>query len=147
RLGLLALRSKDAATAKAQFESCLGVREKLARQDKVNDRRQMEYMLALAHCGKHTEAATVAQRVQAGKPDGELLIDVARCYAWCAEAVPEDAKLRSRYRGQAIQALQKAVYLGYRDKVYLTSEPDLDPLRNDPAFAQLMEKLVAAPQS
>ena len=45
---LLALRSKDDSGARGHFESCLAVREKLATQDKGNDRRQMELMLVLA---------------------------------------------------------------------------------------------------
>src|SRR5262249_13345458 len=60
RLGLLTLRARDADGARVQFESCRAVREKLAAQDKENDRRQMELMLVLAHCGEHAPAAAIA---------------------------------------------------------------------------------------
>ena len=37
------------------------------------------------------------------------------------------------------EVLRKAVKLGYRDGVYLGTEVDLDPLRSDPAFSQVIE--------
>jgi serine/threonine-protein kinase len=139
RLGLLALRTKDAEGARAQFESCRAVREKLAAQDPGNDRRRMELMLALSHCGKHAEAAAIAMKFLGGVTDGELLIDVTRCYAQCAAGVPGDDGLRQRYTQEALRALDKALKQGYRDVVYLNTEVDLDPLRTQEGFGRLLE--------
>jgi tetratricopeptide (TPR) repeat protein len=138
RLGLVALRAKDEGGGREQFESSLAVREKLATQDKDNDRRQMELMLPLAHCGKNTEAAAIAAKLLAGVTDGELLIDVARCYAQCAAASSDEAT-RQRYATDAIQTIEKSVKQGYRDVVYLSTEVDLDPLRPLEGFGQLLE--------
>jgi serine/threonine-protein kinase len=140
RLGLLALRAKDEGGGKDQFENCRVVRDKLAAQDKGNDRRQMELMLPLAHCGKHAEAAAIAANLLGGVTDGELLIDVARCYAQCAATSSDDA-LRQKYTTEAIQAIEKAVKQGYRDIVYLSTETDLDPLRAQEGFRRLLDDI------
>ncbi len=140
RLGLLALRAKDEGGGRAQFESCRTVREKLATRDKANDRRQMELMLPLAHCGKHTEAAAIATKLLSGMTDGELLVDVARCYAQCAAAT-SDETLRNHYMTDAIQAISNAVKHGYRDVVYLSTEVDFDSLRATEGFRSLLEEI------
>jgi serine/threonine-protein kinase len=75
RQGLLALRANDGAGARGHFESCRAVREKLAAQDRANDRRRMELMLALAHCGQHAEADGIARRLLGGVTDAEMLMD------------------------------------------------------------------------
>jgi serine/threonine-protein kinase len=141
RLGLLALRAKDTAAARTQFESSLAVREKMAAQDVGNDRRQMELMLALAHCGKHAQAAAIAAKLLNGVPDGELLVDAARCYAQCAAAASVDEALRQKYFKDAFQAVEKAIKMGYRDAVYLVTEVDLDPLRTESGFGKLVEEV------
>jgi len=146
RLGLLALRAKDEAGAKTQFESCRANREKLAKQDVGNERRQMELMLVLAHCGKHTEAAAIATKVLSGLTDGELLVDVARCYTQCAAGVQGDDGLRNRYFKEATQAVEKAVKLGYRDVVYLRTEVDFDPLQTQESYKRLLDSIRSAPK-
>src|SRR5262249_26040358 len=130
---------------RAHFEDCRAVREKLAAQDKTNDRRQMEHMLALAHCGRHNEAAAIAARLLRLAPDAELLIDLARRYAQCAAGATGDESLRSRYTNEAIEALRKAVKLGYRDEVYLATEVDLDPVRSHAAAVRVLEALRMGP--
>src|SRR3954451_24781756 len=97
----------------------------------------MELMLALAHCGEHARAAGIAAGLEKTvKPDAEFLIDIARCYAQCAAASPGDEALRGRYTAEAIRAAEAAVKQGYRDTVYLTAEPDLDPLQAQERFGR-----------
>jgi hypothetical protein len=141
RLGLLALRSNDDSDARVQFESCRAVREKLATQDKGNDRRQMELMLVLAHCGKHAQAVAISTKILGGVTDAELLIDVARCYAQCAAGSQGEEEVRQRYLKEAIGAVEKAVKLGYRDVVYLSTEVDLDPLRTQEEFGLVLKAI------
>jgi len=115
RLGLLALRSNDPTAAQLHFQKCLEVREPLAARDKVNERRQMELMLVLAHVGEHKRAVAIAEelkRTQRG--DSEFLIDVARTYAQCAAVVSDKADLKTRYEAEAIRALRQAVDRCYR---------------------------------
>jgi tetratricopeptide (TPR) repeat protein len=141
RLGLLAIRAKDEAAAKNHFEDVLAIREKLAKQDPGNDRRQMELMLVLAHCGKHVEAAAIAAKLLAGVTDNELLVDVGRCYAQCAAALPGDEPLRQSYFKEALQVIERACKQGYRDGVYLGTEVDFDPLKTQEGFRQILETI------
>lgn len=41
----------------------------------------------------------------------------------------------------ALEALEKAVELGYRDVEWMLEDPDLDNLRNHPSFARLIKRL------
>lgn len=52
--------------------------------------------------------------------------------------------LTKRHRA-ALQALQHAVNLGYRDSDWMQQDPDLDPLKQRPEFVALLEQL--KPQS
>lgn len=140
RLGLAAVRAKDEGAGKEHFDNCRIVRDKLATQDKSNERRQMELMLPLAHCGKQAEASTIATKLLGAEPDRELLIDVARCYAQCA-AASADETIRKKFTTDAVQSVAKAVNQGYRDIVYLSTDVDLDPLRGQDDFTLLLETI------
>lgn len=141
RLGQHALRTKDETGAKAHFRNCLKIREELASKDNINERRQMELMLVVAHCGDHVGAAEIATRLEKSvKHDAEFMIDLGRTYAQCA-AASSTPDFKTRYTSEALRALRAAVKLGYRDEVYLKTEVDLDPLRADPDFARLLEEV------
>jgi hypothetical protein len=51
------------------------------------------------------------------------------------------ASARSGSRKDAIEALQRAVAKGFNDVERLKSDADLDSLRGDPAFRQIVESL------
>jgi serine/threonine-protein kinase len=138
RLGQLALRMDDPASAKNHFEESRKLRDELAMNDKINERRKMELMLAQAHCGLDAEAAKLAQSLEKSvKPDAEFQIDLGRTYAQCF-AGTTNAKLKAQYSADALRVLRAAVESGYRDTVYLEREVDLDPLRNLPEFASVV---------
>jgi tetratricopeptide (TPR) repeat protein len=144
RLGQLALRAKDRAGARARFESSRGIREKLATQDKDNDRRQVELMLALAHCGDHARASrTAADLERKARPDNDLLVQLGQVFAQCVAAAESGPKVRSRYAAEALRVLQAAIAGGYRDEVYLKTEADFDPLRPLEEFFALLKKFKA----
>jgi len=52
-----------------------------------------------------------------------------------------DEAVRRRYTREGVQAVEKAVTQGYRDVVYLTTEVDLDPLRAEVGFGQVLEAI------
>ena len=141
-LGLTALRRGDKALAAEHFRGSLRIREARAR-DRGNVGAQVDLMMTLARCGEHRRAADLASRVRQDRPDDlGSLVDVACCYAVCGGAVaPEEGGLRERYTGQVIEALGRAVARGYRDLVNLETEPDLDALRDQPAFKALLARL------
>jgi len=45
----------------------------------------------------------------------------------------------------ALAALQTALEQGYKDLITLETHPDLDPVRESPAFKKLLEKVSAVP--
>jgi tetratricopeptide (TPR) repeat protein len=51
----------------------------------------------------------------------------------------------SRRRAEALRSLERAVALGYSDYRWMQRDPDLQGLRNHPAFRQLLDRL--RPQS
>ncbi len=69
-----------------------------------------------------------------------------------AEARPEDSGVQYNLAcslaltgdtGGAFRALERAVALGYDDSEFLTADPDLAALRDDPRFASLVRAIAA----
>jgi tetratricopeptide (TPR) repeat protein len=146
RLGTLARCAGDREAAAAAFGECLQIREALSAKDAKNVARQVELMRVLPHGGEHVRAAAIAEQLRAGRPDQELLFEIACGYAQSAAAVggPDDAGLRDKYTAAAVAALADAVARGYRDVVALETEPDLRQLHADPGYQELLKKVQAA---
>jgi hypothetical protein len=113
----------------------------LAAKDAKNDRRQVELMLALPHCGEHARAAAIADKLRTGAPDAEILCEVARGYALCARSAGGDAKLSGGYAAKALDALREAAGRGYKDAVSIETDPDLDAIRSLPGYAAVLDQL------
>ncbi len=146
RLGQLYLRTKDLGESRAQFEICCKLRESMVDPKAPNVKRQMEWMLALAHCGKHVEATELAEKIQKGaKPDNELLLDVTRCYAQSAEAVRDQSELASAYTAKALAALRAVIAGGYIDAFNLEIDADIAPLRDHAEFKRLIASIPKSP--
>jgi tetratricopeptide (TPR) repeat protein/tRNA A-37 threonylcarbamoyl transferase component Bud32 len=143
RLGNLADLEKDANLAKSQFDAALKIREDLAKISEANDRRQTELMLALAHSGQTARALELADRFSVGpNVDREQRIFLAACYAQVARATPsEKAELVQTALVKAVDAIRVAVCEGFRDRVYLETEPDLEPIRNRDDFKQIVGQI------
>jgi eukaryotic-like serine/threonine-protein kinase len=143
RMATLARRLNDAETAQRSNAACLEHREKLAKDDPKNERRHMELLLVLPRCGEHARAAELVAKVQSNPTiDREVLVEVAQCFAQCAEAVgPANTELRQLYLDRALEALNQAVAKGFTDSVLLETEPDLDALHPLPAFQSLLAGL------
>jgi serine/threonine protein kinase len=142
--GLAAQRLKETAVTATYFGECLQLRKELADGDPKSDRARMDLMLVLAHCGQHEQASQLAESLRIGRlNDRELLLLIARCYAQCAAAVPDDSILREQYAVKALEALQAAVSRGYSDQMTLETNPDLEPIRGRPEFGVLLEKVKA----
>jgi tRNA A-37 threonylcarbamoyl transferase component Bud32/tetratricopeptide (TPR) repeat protein len=140
--GIAAERMHDTAGAEKSFHECLQIREELAARDAKNDRAKMDLMLVLPHCGKHEQAALLADLLRSGKAnDRELLLVIARCYAQCAAAASGDLPLKEQYEHQALEALQAAVAQGYSDIMTLQSAPDLEPIRKRQEYKKLLAGL------
>jgi tetratricopeptide (TPR) repeat protein len=137
RLGADAQRRGQQSDAHKHYQEALSIRQEFTRLEPENRVPQAAYLLALARCGKHAEAARGADalRPQAGNST-ELLLQLARCYAVCASQASE----RQGPLSKALEALRVLAALDYRDPVLVRTDPDLAALRTEPAFLSLLDK-------
>jgi serine/threonine-protein kinase len=139
--GVVAARAGDQTTAGECFRECLEIRQELADQDVRSYRKKVELLEVLARAGKHEKAARLAEQLRLTHPkDADFLICAARCYAQCSLAVPDKPALRQNYLEMALADLEAALKQGYKDTITLETHPDLDPVRENPAFKTLVEK-------
>jgi tetratricopeptide (TPR) repeat protein len=149
RLGNLADREKDDKTAFAAFDAARHIEERLVSDDPGNDKRQIELMMSLAHVGQVDRAAGIAES-QTARPsaDNELRIDAARTFAQCARHAPADQTEKAHaFQVKAVDAIRAAIANGFKDRVYLESDPDLDPLRSRDDFKELLATIAPEPSS
>jgi len=100
-------------------------------------RRDPNYVDALQILGDHytqrgriSEGLKVDERLARLEPGNPIVFyNLACSYALAGEFDP------------AVNALEKALHLGYRDFDWLNKDPDLKPLRAHPAFDDLKAKI------
>jgi tetratricopeptide (TPR) repeat protein len=100
-------------------------------------RRDPNYVDALQILGDHYtqrgrigEGLKVDERLARLEPGNPLVFyNLACSYSLAGEM------------DQAIRSLERAIDLGYRDFDWLAKDPDLKPLRADPAFDELKTKI------
>ena len=123
--------------AETPLRQCVGIRQMLAENERDNDRRQLDLMLALARAGDSDGALAIAQKYLAQRNrDNEMLIEIARALSQASLSATTDSD-KNTFRNLAIDALQTAVQNGFSDKVFLCGEPDLKPVRDLSAFQSL----------
>ena len=141
-----ALKSGDRAGASAGYRQCLEIREKLAADPKAKVSR-IALMVALARCGEHARAAAIARELAAGQAQNETILFQAACgFALAAGALrdqsrptaPADAALIRNYTDRAVECIRKAKARGFADVVGLETDPDLEPIRDEPGFRALI---------
>jgi serine/threonine protein kinase len=150
-LGIAAVQLGKQDVAVEKFGASLKLRQVLTRGQEGAP-QYGDYLATLARCGDYQKAAEMARRLREhSDKDANSLLDVACCFAICsgvvapnqraADLTPEQRQLRADFAGQAIEALQTAVGLGYRDVYNLETEPDLDAVREVPEFKALLDQL------
>jgi tetratricopeptide (TPR) repeat protein len=140
--GMVAARAGDRTTAAKSFAECLEIREEVAANDVGSYGKKKDLLEVLSRAGRHEKAAELAEKLRHGhQKDAGFLIHAARCYAQCSLAVPGNLVLRQKYRELALAALETALEQGYKDIITLEAHPDLDPVREVPAFKKLLEKV------
>jgi tetratricopeptide (TPR) repeat protein len=148
RMGFVADRLADRApvgaaalrqAATAYYEECLSVRRDLAKADPRDTRGQINVMVALAPLGKAADVETIAAalRKQAGT-DRRILFQTACGLAVASSGPGSEA---GRCREQAFDVLNKLVDQGWKDRVALQTDPDLDAVRGDKRFAELLRRV------
>jgi len=140
-LAVLHLRQGQRPEAEKYYRQALQVREDLLQLERNNRDWQAAYLLALAHCGKHAEAARGAEGLRQNVARStELLLQLARCYAVCAGAAADPAQ-KQRHTEKALEAMAAATQEGYKDLVILRSDPDIGLLQQELAYQALLTRL------
>lgn len=152
RLGTACRRLGEAA-ADQHYRKCLELRQALAKEDPDNIHLQVDLMVILARCGRHTEAASQADKLRDRTPKDPAMLFLSACtYALSAEAAAQSrhrktgdrqgaGELEQRYIGLALDALARAIDCDWRDAVALRTDPDLDPIRSQPRFQEMLKRL------
>jgi serine/threonine protein kinase len=103
----------------------------------------------LARQGQLDKAAATAEKLRSLFPnDPEQLYAVVRCYTLAVASVAPgksigqltsaEAALRAQFTSKAIDCLTKAVQVGFADWSMLEIDSDLDPIRQETAFQELI---------
>jgi eukaryotic-like serine/threonine-protein kinase len=126
-------------TANWHYLNCLRLRQDLARTDPTDTRAQIDVMLVQARLGRPEEAEKIAVGLlaQAGK-DRRVLFQTA-CGLVIAGGGTGPAA--DRCRARAFQVLGALIDQGWKDRVTLETDPDLDAIRGDPQFADLVARI------
>jgi tetratricopeptide (TPR) repeat protein len=136
RIAALAARRGNRPDSEKHYQEALQLREELMQFESNNLAWQASYMLALARCGKHAEAAAEAEQLQQRAPRSpELLLQVARCYAVCASL---DTPQKRNYMANALVACKAATQEDYRDASVLETDPELEGLYREPAYKAIV---------
>jgi tetratricopeptide (TPR) repeat protein len=142
RLGAIQKLLGKAAEAEKHYQEALRLRTELLHIEQNNPARQMAHALALAHAGKHSDAAAEAARVQPKVTHStQLLLQAAYCWAVCAAG--ENPPKRP-FAEKAVEALRAATAEDYQDAVALETDPDLVSLHTDAAFQAVIARVKSA---
>ena len=131
------LRLGDVPSADSNYQRCLEIRKTLAKDPAVKG-MEVNLMLALARCGQHAAAAKIAEALVATPPKDAHLYFQSACGYALAAAKAGDAALVRRYTDAALDCLRKGKARGWADIVSLETDPDVEPIRKDPAFQALL---------
>jgi eukaryotic-like serine/threonine-protein kinase len=153
-----ALHSGDPDGAAAGYRRCLEIRRKLA-SDPLAKMSRIDLMVALARCGEHAAAAAIARDLVATPPNNEQIYFQSACGFALATGAARDERRRLQsacgplrdaivagldavlvriYISRAVDCLRRARRRGWADVVSLETDPDLAPIRDDPAFRALL---------
>jgi tetratricopeptide (TPR) repeat protein len=119
-------RTEEAAAARRQVLELL---PNYLLQNPDDSRARMVYALSLASAGRKEEATTEgAKALELSPGDPVMLYNGACLYAQLGEVV------------RGIGALKQAVAAGYWNFGWMQHDPDLNPLRGEPEFVELMQR-------
>jgi serine/threonine protein kinase/tetratricopeptide (TPR) repeat protein len=154
-----ALRLGLRSESQKLYEECLAIREQYSHAKPRDLDGAIEWMLALARCGKIDEARTKAEnllKVAAAQKSGSRSAAIFRLQSAFALAIaadnldrnrpvetwpPQRLAERKKLIDRAFEALDLAIASGFHDHWQLETDPDIDALRDDPRFAIILEKL------
>jgi eukaryotic-like serine/threonine-protein kinase len=153
RSATTALKRGDHKTADVYYHKCLDLRLALLEVRPTDARSRMRVANAQARCGHQEPAAKTMHELRAQfRNDPGMAFETVCVLGMCADAVragrpaeqltAEERKLRDQYLDQALTELEDLVgRLKYTDVVALKTDPDLDALRDQPRFQEIIKTL------
>jgi len=138
-VGLVAGAAADVAPRPHHYAECLRLREELAKIDTKDTQGQVELLLAQARMGETANADRTAKGLlrQAGT-DPQVLFQTACGLSILGNGSGDPAK---QWLDQAFEVLGKLVERGWKDRIALETDPDLDAVRRDKRFGELLTRL------
>ena len=126
-------------TSQAFYLQCLAARSDLAKADRKDTRGQIDVMVVLGRLGRAVQVETIAKALlaQAGK-DRRVLFQVACGLALAGGGTDAAAE---RCKSEAFRVLTSLVEEGWKDRVALETDPDLDTVRGDERFTKLVKTI------
>jgi serine/threonine protein kinase len=126
------------ASAVVHFPICLNMRENLAKIDPRDTQGQVEVLLAYARLDRvENVERTAALLLERAGADPQSLFQTVCGFGICAGG---NTELAHRCRDRAIEVMQKLLESGWKDSVALETDPDLEAIRTDPRFAELLKR-------
>ena len=134
----------EGAESARAVQELLGTLANLRRQAEATGRPRERMIaqraLTVVWVGLNEQTAGDFERGEFGHAADRLRIMVqVRPDSATAEYLLARASARTGRTKEALQALERAIGKGFSDGAALRSEPDLEPLRRDPAFQRLLE--------
>jgi serine/threonine protein kinase/tetratricopeptide (TPR) repeat protein len=154
-----ALKLGNRSEAQKLYDECLAIREQYSQTRPRDLDAAIEWMLALARCGKTQAARTKAEnllKVAAAQNSGNRSAAIFRLQSAFALAIaadnldrdhpveiwsPERLAERKKLIDRSFEVLNLAITSGFDDHYQLETDPDIDALRDDPRFVAILEKL------
>jgi serine/threonine protein kinase/tetratricopeptide (TPR) repeat protein len=141
RLAAILLHRHEVDEANKRYQEALNIREDMLKIEPNNQVWKAAYALALARVGKITDATKVAEELCVHCPNSAvILLEVARAYASCAKSETDEQK-KQQLIEKSNKALQSVIATGWKDARLIESDPDLEAIRNDMGFREVMEKI------
>jgi eukaryotic-like serine/threonine-protein kinase len=144
------LRAGNRESAMAHYRECRDIREELVKDPK-NKVSSLDLMLCLARTGDHSRASEIAEAMIKEPPlDARIYFFSACGFALSAGAAAElspsaeSKRLVSHYTARAVDALRLARKRGWKSAAEVATDPDLDPIRADPAFVAVLDEFKKA---
>jgi serine/threonine-protein kinase len=139
-LAAAAEQKGKASEARAQRQESLKVWEELTQVEPASATAKAALALARAHVGQPAEEKAVAEVTSRAAGNCELLLQLARYHALRAAGAAAPNQRRAA-AARALTLLDDGVKAGYADRVVLTGDPDLAPLRQEAGFQALLNRL------
>ncbi|MEM6689114.1 MAG: serine/threonine-protein kinase [Planctomycetota bacterium] len=147
--GVALSKQGDTAESKQIFDEVVELRRSLLEIEPQNVSRQLNLIVALARAGQHQDAWELAQQSrEAISGDDSILYHLACGYAQLADSIASskasdkdsDTALPSESEliDMALESLRAAKRAGFYRQTDLESSPDLEPLRDDPRWEDIL---------